>query len=1094
MATYIKGADTYLPDIKPFTPDYKFLSAVLETRQDKYDTNFKATNELYNKVVYADLSREDTKERRDQYAEQIAPQIEKISGMDLSLQQNVNAARDVFAPFYEDDITVKDVLFTSRYREEMKTANLLLNSPDRSVQSKYWKTGERAMQYQMDAFINASPDKAMQMALPKYVPDANLFEMGQQLLENMDPPLKMKRDRFAKKPNPKYNPNKPISATNPKEIINSDWIITEQNGAQVTGAALQQIRNRLMEHPRVQAAYQTEAYVKGMDWATAAVKEGRAANLEQGQELWASETIRRIEGINELRIAQDMQALAKAEKANVSWANYKGANGIIEGSQLDNANTEQLSRTEQFKAALEAKKRIREEAALPSKTLNNTLNKAYSMLMQNNIMNDMRESAQAFSARDYEYEMNANPYALKEKQFKYDMSKIRANAANALNLEKVKQQNRLDLEKYKSDLEGTGINSPLGDALSSGYTTLGDGNTIDLATNKKNEVTQNTDMIERTKTQFQEADTKLAANQVNDIVSMMSLMNPRGDNESEDQTYGITVTGENGEQKEFRGSISEIKTKLLEQTTNEDGESTGYVNRDLINKIYSDKNEQFSNTRQQALDNPNMVLSKDQRNQYDALYQKMNGINGTNTQIKGVEQFVTTAYEKFDEANNITTVNVKKQNKHVKNLMDNGNFPNIFKDGIPLNKTEYIALVKKGVEDGTITNVDLNWKVDVGTNNKDYMVPAYDLQINPASKTSGVTKIPRYNKDGSRAMMMDNTAIESEASMVYDAIKKGLNKRLTGQLDANVNSGDFNSARYGIDGSFTDVVSNPTYNYAINPLARNADNEQEMANMINQIKTLQANNSTFGMGVGTLGKDSELEQKNDLALKVYNLWIEDLNTWINNPKRSNTDAIAPIGTLAYMPVYDKAKVGDKTHAGYELKFSPEWLASKVKGPKDSQYGSLTTEDIKKLKGVGTDNNESGIFLVYDQQDDMNVKAKKNDYYSSTEIDILGGDNNNYHDYTIPNDNGITNTAEYRVIKNGTGDYNFSYNVNYYNPYDPDAENYTEYTTDSGTVQMDFRNGLMGIDQQMMAMKAQYEEIRRNNQALREKDQAIYGKK
>jgi len=1093
MATYIKGADTYLPDIKPFTPDYKFLSAVLETRQDKYDTNFKATNELYNKVVYADLSRNDTKERRDQYAEQIAPQIEKISGMDLSLQQNVNAAKDVFAPFYEDDITVKDVVFTSRYREEMKTANLLLNSPDRSVQSKYWKTGERAMQYQMDAFINADADKAMQMALPKYVPDANLFEMGQQLLENMEPPLKMKRDRFAKKPNPKYNPNKPISATNPKEIANTDWIITEQNGAQVTGAALQQIRNRLMEHPRVQAAYQTEAYVKGMDWATAAVKDGRAANLEQGQELWASETIRRIETLNEIRIAQDMQALAKAEKANVSWANYKGANGLIEGSQLDKANTEQLSKTEQFKAALEAKKRIREEAALPSQTLNNTLNKAYSILMQNNIMDDMRESAQAFSARDYEYVMRENEYALKEKQFKYDMSKIRANAANQLNLEKVKQKNRLDLEKYKSELEGTGVNSPLGDALSTGYTTLGDGNTIDLATNKKNKVTQNADMIERTKDQFHKADTKLAANQVNDIVSMMSLMNPRGDNASEDQTYGITVTGENGESKEFRGSISEIKTKLLEQTTNDEGESTGYVNRDLINKIYSDKNEEFSNTRQQALDNPNMVLSKDQRTQYDQLYEKMNGMNGTNTQIKGVEQFVTTAYEKFDEANNITTVAVKKEEKHVRNLMDNGNFPNIFKDGIPLNKEEYIAMVKKGVEEGTITNVDLNWKVDTGTNAKDYKIQAIEEVITEY----GVDKVYLTNPDGSKKMVLDEKAIQDEAGMVYDALKKGLNKRLTGQMDANVKSGDFNSARYGIDGSFTDVVSNPTYNYAINPLARNADNEQEMANMINQIKSLQANNTTFGLGVGTLGKDSELEQKNDLALKVYNLWIEDLNTWINNPKRSNTDAIAPVGTLAYMPVYDKAKVGDKTHAGYELKFSSEWLASKVKGTAgdvNKQFGALTTADISKLKGVGVDNNESGIFLVYDQQDDMNVKAKKNDYYSSTEIDILGGDNNNYHDYTVPNDNGITNTAEYRVIKNGTGDYNFSYNVNYYNPYDPNAESYTEYTTDSGTIQMDYRNGLMGIDQQMMAMKAQYEEIRRNNQALREKDQAIYGKK
>ena len=1086
MATYIKGADTYLPDIKPFTPDYKFLSAVLETRQDKYDTNFKATNDLYNKVVYADLSRNDTKERRDQYAEQIAPQIEKISGMDLSLAQNVNAAKDVFAPFYEDDITVKDVVYTSRYREEMKTANLLLNSPDRTVQATYWKTGERAMQYQMDAFINADPDKALQMGLPKYVPDANLFEMSQQMLENMDPPLKMKRDRFAKKANPKFNPNKPVSETNQREIANSDWIITEQNGAQVTGAALQQIRNRLMEAPRVQAAYQTEAYVKGMDWATQAVNEGRAANLEQGQELWASETIRRLDKINELRMAQDMQALSKAEKANVSWANYKGANGIIEGSQLDQANTEQLSRTEQFKAALEAKKRIREEAALPSKTLGNTLNKAYSMLMQNNIMADMRESAQAWSARDYEYEMRENKYALQDKQFKMDMSKIRANASNALNLEKVKQKNRVDLKLLENELEGSRSNSPLGDAVSSAYTTLGDGNTIDLATDKKNKITENPDMIQRTKDQFTEADGKLAATQVNDIVNMMSLMNPRGDNSSQDQTYGIQVTGENGELKEFRGSIEQIKTKLLEQSTNDEGVSTGYKNRDLIAKIYSDKNTEFTNTRQQALDNPNMVLSRDQRTSYDQLYEKMNGINGTNTQVKGVEQFVQTAYNKFEEANNVTTASVKKEEKHVRNLMDNGNFPNIFKDGIPLNKEEYINMVKEGIKDGKITNVNLDWKVDTGTNNKDYMIQA--------TETEYATTVYLRNPDGSPKMILDEKAVNDEAGMVYDALKKGLNKRLTGQQDSNVNSGDFNSARYGINGSFTDVVSNPTYNYSINPLVNNPDNEQEMANMINQVKSLQATNTPYGLGVGRLNKDSELLSKNALASKVYNLWLEDLNTWINNPKRSNTDAIAPIGVLAYMPVYDKANVGDKTHAGYELKFSQEWLASKVKGPKDAEYGALTKEDLKKLKGVGENNNDSGIFLVFDQSQDLNVKAKKNDYYSSTEIDILGGDDSNYHDYSVPNDNGITNTADYRVIKNGTGNYMLDYSVNYYNPYDPNAENYSEYTTDTGTVQMDFRNGLMGIDQQMINLQAQYQEIRRNNQALREKDQAIYGKK
>ena len=63
MATYVPGAETYLPDIKPFTPDYKFLSAVLDVRTDKYNTNWKAANDLYNKVVYADLSRTDTKDQ-----------------------------------------------------------------------------------------------------------------------------------------------------------------------------------------------------------------------------------------------------------------------------------------------------------------------------------------------------------------------------------------------------------------------------------------------------------------------------------------------------------------------------------------------------------------------------------------------------------------------------------------------------------------------------------------------------------------------------------------------------------------------------------------------------------------------------------------------------------------------------------------------------------------------------------------------------------------------------------------------------------------------------------------------------------------------
>ena len=64
MATYVPGVPQYLPEFKPFTPDYKFLSNVLDTKTNRYNTNYKQINDLYSKVVYGDLSRKDTQDIR----------------------------------------------------------------------------------------------------------------------------------------------------------------------------------------------------------------------------------------------------------------------------------------------------------------------------------------------------------------------------------------------------------------------------------------------------------------------------------------------------------------------------------------------------------------------------------------------------------------------------------------------------------------------------------------------------------------------------------------------------------------------------------------------------------------------------------------------------------------------------------------------------------------------------------------------------------------------------------------------------------------------------------------------------------------------
>ena len=126
MATYIPGVKDYIPKLKPFTPNYKFLQDVLEVRQDRYTSNYKALNDLYGIVVYADLSRDDNKAIRDQVSKELTPKLEQISGLDLSMQQNVNTAKALFKPFYEDKAMVYDMYFTKQHKKQMSYAQNLL--------------------------------------------------------------------------------------------------------------------------------------------------------------------------------------------------------------------------------------------------------------------------------------------------------------------------------------------------------------------------------------------------------------------------------------------------------------------------------------------------------------------------------------------------------------------------------------------------------------------------------------------------------------------------------------------------------------------------------------------------------------------------------------------------------------------------------------------------------------------------------------------------------------------------------------------------------------------------------------------------------
>ena len=112
MATYIPNVKDYIPNSEPYTPDFKFIADALGNRQDRYDSNMAQLNNLYGQVVYADLSREDNTNIRNQYTKELAPKIQQVSGLDFSLAQNVDAAQALFKPFYDDPHIVRDLVYT----------------------------------------------------------------------------------------------------------------------------------------------------------------------------------------------------------------------------------------------------------------------------------------------------------------------------------------------------------------------------------------------------------------------------------------------------------------------------------------------------------------------------------------------------------------------------------------------------------------------------------------------------------------------------------------------------------------------------------------------------------------------------------------------------------------------------------------------------------------------------------------------------------------------------------------------------------------------------------------------------------------------
>lgn len=187
MSQYIQGVVDYIPMIQPFQPDFNLFQNVLQTKDAQYKAGYDKLSSLYGTLLNSPMSREDNVELRNKFFNDISAQIQKISSLDLSKSQNVEAAYKVFQPLIDNDYILKDMSYTKTAYNQMQYGESLKNCTDpKECPGQYWDGGIKLIQYDIENFKNAPREKTLTMRNPRFVPKVNLTKQALDYAKEMN--------------------------------------------------------------------------------------------------------------------------------------------------------------------------------------------------------------------------------------------------------------------------------------------------------------------------------------------------------------------------------------------------------------------------------------------------------------------------------------------------------------------------------------------------------------------------------------------------------------------------------------------------------------------------------------------------------------------------------------------------------------------------------------------------------------------------------------------------------------------------------------------------------------------------------------------
>jgi hypothetical protein len=172
MAQYVPYIPEVLPETPLFKPDFNFFDRMMQRKQSMFEQGLNRARTAYTSVLNAPLSVKENIPLRDQFIKDAKENLKNLASADLSLPQNVAAAENIFAPFWQDKYILKDMELTKSYQNGFELLDSWKNSPDLKLRQQYSGITEKYLMNGFEKLQNAARNDQSFAGLEKRRPVA----------------------------------------------------------------------------------------------------------------------------------------------------------------------------------------------------------------------------------------------------------------------------------------------------------------------------------------------------------------------------------------------------------------------------------------------------------------------------------------------------------------------------------------------------------------------------------------------------------------------------------------------------------------------------------------------------------------------------------------------------------------------------------------------------------------------------------------------------------------------------------------------------------------------------------------------------------